>query len=71
MINAQEDWAASTAFAPLSVFGPFDFLGIFTPRRIGGLAYDAITLILYFNAISEQNTSVTAKTEGVPKAASS
>jgi hypothetical protein len=53
MINAQEDWLASTAFAPLSVFGRFDFIGMFTPRRVGGLAYDVITLILYFNAISE------------------
>lgn len=62
MINAQEDWLASTAFAPLSVAGPFDFLGVLTPRRIGGLAYDAITLILYFNAISEPGaTSASTK----------
>ena len=55
MINAQDDWEATTAFAPLSVFGPiFDITGLFTPRRGGGLAYDIITLILYFNAISEE-----------------
>ena len=53
MINAQDDWLASTAFSPLSVLGPFDLIGMFTPRRVGGIAYDIITLILYFNAISE------------------
>ena len=53
MINAQDDWLASTAFSPLSVFGPFDLAAWATPRRGGGLAYDIITLILYFNAISE------------------
>ena len=53
MMNAQEDWQATTAFAPLSVLGPFDLVGLLTPRRVGGIAYDIITLILYFNAISE------------------
>ena len=53
MINAQDDWEASTAFSPLSVLGPFDIVGWLTPRRGGGLAYDIITLIMYFNAISE------------------
>lgn len=53
MIAAQDDYQASTAFSPLSVLGPWDIIGLLTPRRIGGLAYDFITLILYFNAISE------------------
>lgn len=53
MINAQDDWLASTAFSPLSVLGPFDLVGLLTPRRGGGVAYDIITLILYFNAIAE------------------
>lgn len=53
MINAQDDWLASTAFSPLSVLGPFDLVGWLTPRRGGGVAYDIITLILYFNAIAE------------------
>ena len=53
MISAQDDYAASTAFSPLSVLGPWDIIGWLTPRRVGGLAYDVITLILYFNAISE------------------
>ena len=53
MIDAQDDWVASTAFAPLSVLGPFDLPGLLSPRRGGGIAYDIITLILYFNAISE------------------
>ena len=30
-----------------------DLVGLLTPRRVGGIAYDIITLILYFNAISE------------------
>ena len=53
MIAAQDDFQASTAFSPLSVFGPWDIIGLLTPRRMGGSAYDFITLILYFNAISE------------------
>jgi len=59
MINAQDDWLASTAFSPLSVFGPFDIVAWATPRRGGGLAYDIITLILYFNAISESDAEGT------------
>ena len=53
MINAQDDWLSATAFPGLSVLGPFDLGGWFTPKRGGELAYDIITLILYFNAISE------------------
>ena len=60
MINAQDDWLASTAFPPLSVLGPFDLSGFLTPKRGGEIAYDVITLILYFNAISENGTDVTA-----------
>lgn len=59
MINAQDDWLSSTAFSPLSVFGPFDIVAWATPRRGGGLAYDIITLILYFNAISESDAEGT------------
>ena len=53
MIGAQDDYQASNAFSPLSILGPWDIIGWLTPRRGGGIAYDIITLILYFNAISE------------------
>jgi hypothetical protein len=59
MINAQDDWLASTAFPPLSVLGPIDLAGWFTPKRGGEMAYDIITLILYFNAISEDGADDT------------
>ena len=54
MINAQEDWLSATPFPPLSVMGPLlDPMQFLNPARIGEIAYDVITLILYFNAIAE------------------
>lgn len=54
MINAQDDWLSATAFPPLSVMGPLlDPMQMLNPARGGEIAYDIITLILYFNAIAE------------------
>ena len=65
MIAAQDDYQASTAFSPLSVLGPWDIIGWLTPRRVGGLAYVFITLILYFNAISEPGAEAEVTTPAV------
>ena len=69
MINAQDDWLASTAFSPLSVLGPWDLVGWLTPRRGGGVAYDIITLILYFNAIAEPGVDGETKAVAAAQAA--
>jgi hypothetical protein len=48
-------------------------VGWLTPRRGGGIAYDIITLILYFNAISEPGVDgeTTAVTKPAADASSS
>ena len=58
MINAQEEWKGVSAL-PSGTLMPMRFFNIFDPlnwvnlRTIGETAYGIITLILYFNAISE------------------
>ena len=70
MINAQDDWLAASAFPPLSVLGPFDWQGWLSPKRGGEIAYDVITLILYFNAIAENTEATDAATTAAATAAS-
>lgn len=70
MINAQDDWLAASAFPPLSVLGPIDFTGWLTPKRGGEIAYDVITLILYFNAIAENTEATGGATVAAAAAAS-
>ncbi len=42
----------------------FDFLHWFTPQALGELAYTVVHLILYFNAISDNNPDDDQKAVG-------